>query len=205
MTKSFSDKDLLLIFIKNPVLGKVKTRLAKTVGKEKALKIYNLLLDHTLKLTHSLPLTKYLFYDTHIQRNDMWSDLHYQKFLQEGEDLGQRMYKAFLKGFNDAYSSIVIIGSDCRELHYDILANAFEALKTSDVVIGPAKDGGYYLLGMKQLIPSLFKNKSWSSPQVFNETMTDINLLNLRCHLLPVLSDIDTEDDLINHSKYFKE
>lgn len=205
MTKLFSDKDLLLIFIKNPILGKVKTRLAKTVGKEKALRIYNLLLDHTLRLTHPLPLTKYLFYDSHIQQNDMWPDLHYQKFLQEGQDLGERMYKAFLKGSNDAYSSIVIIGSDCPELHSDILVNAFEALKTSDVVVGPAKDGGYYLLGMKQLIPSLFKNKSWSSPQVFNETMNDINLLNLRCHLLPILSDIDTEDDLINHSEYFKE
>ena len=187
--------DLLMIFVKNPRLGKVKTRLAKDVGDEKALDIYiNLLCRHTRTVTDQIACTHQVGYTWEIEPADIWDG--YDKFPQQGEGLGERMELAFQQAFSDGFQKVCIIGSDCLELRAEHLNTAFQALDHHDVVIGPAKDGGYYLLGMKRLHPSFFRNKQWSTETVLPDTLQDIQSLQLTVQQLETLSDVDTVKDL---------
>jgi rSAM/selenodomain-associated transferase 1 len=185
----------LIIFIKNPVAGKVKTRLAATMGNEEALHIYLRLLEHTFSITQHLEEAKYLFYSDFIPNGDVWQDAGYRPLLQSGPDLGLRMQHAFETIFAAGHTKAVIIGSDCINLETAMLEQAFSALDAHDVVIGPANDGGYYLLGMKSLHPLFFRNKEWSTPDVFPQTVQDCQREGLSFLLLPELVDIDTEED----------
>lgn len=187
-------KNALLIFIKNPIKGTVKTRLAKTVGDEKALAIYHQLLAHTRQVTEKVNCDKFLFYSKFIEEDD-WSATTYHKRKQITGDLGQKMSQAFQEIFEQGYERIAIIGSDCKELQTKHLEMAFEYLTTTDVVIGPTFDGGYYLLGMNKLYPNLFVNKEWSTDTVFPDTLQDIRLLGKNYNLLPKLSDVDYYED----------
>lgn len=195
---------LLMVFVKNPMKGKVKTRLAKTVGDERALEIYRVLLDHTITIARRVNLDKAIFYSDYIDETDMWRKAKFSQFIQEGNDLGERMYNAFKYAFSKQYKSVVIIGSDCLDLNEQIIADAFEILKNNEVVIGPAKDGGYYLLGMQKLYKNLFINKHWSTENVLLDTLLDVSNLNISMKLLPTLSDIDEEKDLEVHKKLLK-
>lgn len=188
-----------MIFIKNPELGKVKTRLAKSIGHEKALNVYHLLLDHTLKITSTIKTDKAVFYSDYINENDIWREGEFKKLLQKGEDLGEKMSNAFINAFKMGYKRVVIIGSDCFELNEGILNNAFKILEENEVVIGPANDGGYYLLGLQKYYKQFFENKTWSTENVLLETLHDLSNLNLSFKLLPTLSDIDEEKDLNNY------
>lgn len=189
-------EDNLILFVKNPELGKVKTRLAKTLGDQKALEIYGLLLKHTHNITKQLTCNKTVFYSDKINQEDLWENDDYSKEVQTGIDLGQRMLAAFELSFLKGYKKNIIIGSDCLALAPALIEESFNQLQSHDTVIGPAKDGGYYLLGMKTHRDDFFKNKQWSSEFVFTETMKDISRLNLSVHVLPVLSDVDEEKDL---------
>lgn len=196
MIYRMNKEQLLLIFIKNPVLGKVKTRLAKDIGMPKALEVYQYLLEHTRQITKGLTTDKAVFYSEYVDLADAWDNAYYQKFAQQGSGLGERMNNAFRLGFEQGYQSMVIIGSDCIEINQEIIEEAFNALKTNDFVIGPAKDGGYYLLGMNKLYTKVFVNKTWSTSGVFAATMQDFTDIGASVHLLPKLSDIDTVADL---------
>lgn len=187
---------LLLIFIKNPELGKVKTRLAATIGNRKALRIYLKLLERTHAITQSLPCDKVVYYSPTIQPDDIWSQGAFQKALQREGDLGERMQDAFQTGFTQGYKKICIIGSDCYELTSEIIQAAYQALDAHDAVIGPSLDGGYYLLGMKGLHPELFQNKHWSTSSVLKDTIADLEQKNLRWTTLSELNDVDEEGDL---------
>jgi uncharacterized protein len=187
---------LLIIFYRNPKIGKVKTRLAATLGKEKALDVFQKLALHTKKVTEKLNMDKIVFYSDSIDLMDMWPNGTYLKALQRGRDLGQKMKNASLAGFETGYSSICIIGTDCFEIQEEIIQEAFEALKTADAVIGPARDGGYYLLGMNKPQTVIFQNKHWSTETVFQETIHDFESLDMRYVKLRELRDVDTEDDL---------
>jgi rSAM/selenodomain-associated transferase 1 len=187
---------VLIIFVKNPVLGKVKTRLAEALGEKNALMIYQKLLQHTTVITTNIFADKYVFYSEYINYNDVWKNEIYKKELQYGDDLGERMKNAFEMLFQRGYKKIVIMGSDCYELTEEIIINAFDQLKQKDVVIGPANDGGYYLLGMNVFIPQLFTGKSWSTNKVFHETLTEIKSFNYSMYQLPVLNDVDTPGDV---------
>ncbi len=189
--------ETLIIFIKNPKLGKVKTRLAATVGDEKALSIYKQLLHFTQKLALSLKVNRALFYSDELILDDDWSNDAFQKNVQEGNDLGERMKNAFQKVLQTNKKAI-IIGSDCAELTSEILENAFEALEKNNFVIGPAKDGGYYLIGMNYFEPSVFENIEWSTEEVLPKTLEKINSLGKNVFLLPALSDTDNEEDWKN-------
>jgi uncharacterized protein len=192
-----TSKRLLMLFVRNPELGKVKTRLAASVGPEIALDIYLHLLRHTRDITQALPLDKVVYYSERIEENDLWPDQLYQKKLQPAaSDLGEKMKAAFETAFADGYTSVVIIGSDCQQLTPDIINEAFDRLENHEVVIGPALDGGYYLLGMKHLHLELFENKRWSTEHVFPDTLYDIERLHLSHTLLPYLSDVDKLEDL---------
>ena len=187
---------VLIIFVKNPVLGKVKTRLADALGEANALLIYQKLLQRTCLVTTNIFADKYVFYLEYINHNDLWKNELYKKELQAGNDLGERMKNAFELLFQKGYKEIVIIGSDCYELTEEIIMNAFAQLQQKKVVIGPAKDGGYYLLGMNIFIPQLFTRKSWSTDKVFEETLADIKSCNYSIYQLPVLNDVDTPADV---------
>jgi len=191
--------EVLLIFVKNPVLGKVKTRLAKTVGDEKALSVYRHLLEHTHSVTDQLPYRRQLWYSDSIDREDRW-DSGYEKKLQQGDDLGERMKNAFAEVFKQETEKGVIIGSDCPEISVDILQHAFEALDQYETVIGPSEDGGYYLLGMNAFYPGIFESIEWSTDSVFADTIQKLNKLQLSYYRLPELNDIDTYRDLLNSS-----
>jgi rSAM/selenodomain-associated transferase 1 len=189
-------KQLLIIFYRNPQLGKVKTRLAAELGDSKALAIYHYLTSHTRTITEALNVHKVVFYSDYIDTEDSWSNAIFMKRLQDGMDLGGKMSNAFQNGFDKGYNSICIIGTDCFELTPSIISSAFEALTFSDAVIGPARDGGYYLLGMNSLYEQLFRNKSWSTDSVFKDTIRDFKAAAIKFHELPVLSDIDKASDL---------
>jgi rSAM/selenodomain-associated transferase 1 len=189
-------KQLLIIFYRNPLLGKVKTRLAAELGDSKALAIYLYLASYTRTITEGLTADKVVFYSDYVDNEDSWRSSVYQKQLQEGSDLGNKMSNAFKFGFDKGYNSICIIGTDCFELSSAIISNAFEALTFSDAVIGPAKDGGYYLLGMNSPHDQIFKNKFWSTGSVFQDTVGDFKAASIKFHELPVLSDVDESSDL---------
>jgi rSAM/selenodomain-associated transferase 1 len=187
---------ILIIFVKNPVLGQVKTRLAATVGEERALEVYRQLLARTRTVTEGLARGKAVFYADFIPESDAWDEAVYQKHLQEGSDLGERMERAFAWAFSAGYTSVCIIGSDCFQLTEQVLEQGFSALAEHEVVLGPSTDGGYYLLGMNRLHPAFFRSKRWSTDTVLADTVRDAEALGLRVKLLPTLTDVDEEKDL---------
>ena len=189
-------KSLLIIFAKNPELGKVKTRLAATLGNEVALAIYYQLLEKTREVTSALDVDKVVYYSNYVDRDDLWDNGIYQKEVQKGADLGLRMKAAFEKAFADGYEKVCVIGSDCFDITKPVIDEAFAALDEQQAVVGASEDGGYYLLGMSQMIPQLFLNKAWSTDEVFIATLEDFNRLGLSHAELPVLNDVDTEKDL---------
>ena len=190
------EKNRLMIFIRNARIGEVKTRLAATIGKKAALDIYIRLLSHTAAVTRNLSCSKAVFYSEFIEEVDEFEIPVFQKYLQSGKDLGEKMLNAFIKSFSAGAEKVIIIGSDCYELTPGILNEAFSRLEEKDLVIGPANDGGYYLLGMKTAVPDLFMNKVWSTDNVFLDTLLDCKKLGLSYHVLPALNDIDEESDL---------
>jgi len=186
----------LIIFAKNPILGETKTRLAKSVGHQNALKIYIHLLEYTAKICLDVNADRHIYYSSYIEKDDIFQDRLFVKNLQTGNDLGDRMYNAFKDLFGQWAEKVVIIGTDCKELDPDIINNAYKKLDQTDVVIGPANDGGYYLLGMKSLHKELFFNKTWSAENVLLDTILDLKKLKINYELLPVLNDIDYQKDL---------
>lgn len=194
-------KNLLIIFAKNPELGTVKTRLAKTIGKTAALEVYIKLLEKTISITENLDHDKVVYYHERIGSDDLWDSNTFNKALQKGNDLGEKMNDAFHSAFDQGYENVCIIGSDCFELTSDILNQAFTLLKTKAAVVGAAEDGGYYLLGMSQYQPELFEGKAWSTDKVFSSTKNDFIKLGLSYTELPVLSDVDVAADLGDWAK----
>ncbi len=185
----------LIIFIKNPKLGTAKTRIAKTTGDEKALRIYKELLNYTRKVSLEADVDRFLYYSSFIDENDQWSADGFEKRLQhDTPDLGARMASAFRQIFK-TNAPVLIIGSDCATLTPTHLAKAIETLKTNDFVIGPSTDGGYYLLGMSQFEPAVFHNIEWSTEEVLPATLLKIKELGKKYQLLEPLTDIDTEAD----------
>ena len=189
-------KKALIIFVRKPELGKVKTRLAATMGEEKALAVYRKLLEHTHYISEGVKAERFVFYFDEIEENDLWSDGNFIKRLQSPGDLGEKMHNAFAGLFDEGYNDVAIIGSDCYELTTAIIEDAFEMLQQNDLVIGPANDGGYYLLGMKKLCMELFSNIQWSTEKVLAQTLAACTSAGLSHSLLPKLTDIDTEADL---------
>ncbi len=187
----------IIIFVRKPELGKVKTRLAASIGNEKALAVYKELLAHTKNITQSIVADKFVFYNNEISKNDIWDNNIYKKIVQAEGDLGFKMQEAFSYLFNKGYKKVLIIGSDCFQLEENTIKEALHLLEQKEVVIGPANDGGYYLLGMKRLYPEFFKNKTWSTAEVYKNTLADFKILNLKWAALPTLIDVDTEEDLL--------
>ena len=193
-------KNLLLVFTRNPALGKVKTRLAKTVGDKTALEVYTFLLERTRDIAAKVTADKAVYYSVKIRENDFWDATIFQKYLQVGEDLGIRMLHAFKNGFETGYEKVLIIGSDLYDLTAETIENAFIALENNEVVIGPAEDGGYYLLGMNSLEEKVFKNKDWGTETVRKDTLEDLK--DKKVFLLGELNDVDVFEDIEHHPAF---
>jgi rSAM/selenodomain-associated transferase 1 len=189
-------KEALIIFLKYPELGRAKTRLAASIGNEKALKVYIELLNHNNLITKNLNLIKFLYYDKVSEKKLNWKEGNYTHAYQIESDLGGRMAQAFEDTFAKGFKHVVIIGSDCYDLSKDIIEEAFKALQNHEVVLGPAKDGGYYLIGLSKMNKQLFTEIEWSTEQVFKTTIQKCKATHLSYHLLETLSDIDTVEDL---------
>jgi len=191
----------LIIFAKQPIPGQVKTRLGKTMGMEKAAQIYETLLIHTLRVAAQCAgVTLYLY-------KTRESDARYFETItsiplvirdQINGDLGQRMVTALGDVLEKDADKALIIGTDCPGINAACLYDAFNRLDTHELVIGPTKDGGYYLLGMKQPHDFLFENMLWSTAAVFAETIKRITARNLDVFTLDTLVDVDEEKDWVD-------
>ncbi len=187
----------LIIFVKNPIEGQVKTRIARTTGDARAVEIYRELLHYTHDVAESLPADDYhktVYYGDQVNPNDLWNG--WTKALQPQDgDLGDRMKQAFREQFALGAARVVIIGSDCLALQPAHLEAAFAALGTHDVVIGPSTDGGYYLLGMNTLQEQIFDGMPWSQPELLDRTKAVLREENVSLALLKPLTDIDEWED----------
>jgi len=193
------DAHVLGVFVKAPVAGRVKTRLAAAVGPERAAELYRRLGRQVVSGAGSDAHQTAVWYAPRAGGRLVreWLDgLGVSRFHpQPGGDLGSRLRAAFARHFSEGARRVVIIGSDCPGLDRHVISEAFAALDHHDVVLGPARDGGYYLIGMQGLYEPLFQGMPWSSFAVLNETRAAARALGLTCHLLSPLRDVDTIAD----------
>jgi rSAM/selenodomain-associated transferase 1 len=188
--------DYFGIFAKYWEPGKVKTRLAASIGNEAASDVYCALLNH---LTASLNLVadrRLIAYTPADKANEFSVFPHWQETPQCNGSLGARMADFFNEMFTAGASRAVLIGSDCPDVTANVIEQAFEALTDADVVLGPTFDGGYYLVGMAQKFHDIFSDITFSTESVLEETLALANRSNIRCHCLDRLNDIDTAEDL---------
>ncbi len=188
--------EAVIIFAKEPVPGRVKTRLAKEIGADEACRIYQTLLDCTMKAIAPLKTTKYMYLPP---GDRCWLHAEEQKDLcirtQIGTNLGERMQNAFAECFAYLHERIVLVGSDCPGLNPSLLRKAFQALRRADTVFGPAADGGYYLIGQADTCRDVFSGIPWSTEKVWAYSRKRLEINNWSFDLLPVLEDIDTLAD----------
>lgn len=190
------NKNLLIVFTKNPELGKVKRRLAKDIGDEKALAIYYKLLNNTKNATEGVDADVAVFYNQFVDTEDEWSNSKHQKFKQAGSDIGERMFNAMAKGKELGYQKVCLIGADILNISSEIINRAFGRLDYHNWVFGPAKDGGYYLVGSTKPEKEVFNLERWSHTNVLKDTLLLCDKLNLSVSLVDELNDIDTIEDL---------
>lgn len=194
-------KERLIIFTRYPEPGKTKTRLISTLGPEGAATLQKQMTEHTLAQARALkgllPLSIEVYFaggDRHLMESWLGTDLSYQ--YQSQGNLGARMAKAFESAFKVNMDRVVTIGTDCPSLDVQLLAKAFQELHQHDLVLGPAIDGGYYLIGLRRSIPELFGEINWGTAEVLQQTVGAAENLDLSIALLTPLADVDRPEDL---------
>jgi uncharacterized protein len=189
-------QEQLILFAKAPRLGAVKSRLAETAGPECALTIYRELVETLLARLHTLRGVELRFTpDDARSEIEPWLGEKWFATPQGNGDLGERLTRAFAEAFARGAERVVIIGSDCPEVNAADVRTAFRELREHDLVVGPATDGGYWLIGLRAAHPELFAQVAWSSESVLGQTLAHARSLGLRIQLLRILADIDTEAD----------
>ena len=206
-----SENSLTLgVFAKYWQPGQVKTRLAKTIGDEAAAELHLCLLDYLLNQLRELneralenrheTSARLVLCVSPARNGDEFKKLGGGKWeieFQSGGDLGIRMQEFFETQFRGGATACVLVGSDCPEVDVATIDKAFEKLKDSDLVLGPALDGGYYLIGMRRPIPQIFDNMPWSGSELLSATISRAESLKLAIALLDNKDDIDTHADLM--------
>ena len=192
----------IIVFTRYPVPGKVKTRLAAETSNEFACLFYKACAEYVFTELNKLKEKEYDIYifgsdKLELQKIADWTDNSFYYSHQAGRDLGERMHNAFDEIFNKSYKRVVILGTDLPEVNCELMQDAFLALNDNDCVIGPANDGGYYLLGFKWKAIDLFSNVKWSSESVFNDTISKIKYYSTDYCTLKELNDIDNKKDLV--------
>jgi rSAM/selenodomain-associated transferase 1 len=190
----------ILFFVKYPKTGYVKSRLSNQIDKKFVVTLYKNFVEDTLEKLKDLDCDILICFDPpeKLEYFKRWFGKKYQYLPQSGENLGERMKNCFAKGFDLGYEKLVVIGSDSPDLPNTIIKDAFDKLNRNDCVIGPCKDGGYYLLGFTkhQFSPNVFYGIPWSTKQVFEKTMDLLKNNSLKIYELPKWQDVDTFDDL---------
>lgn len=197
---------LLIIFAKEPVPGQVKTRLCPPLAPEAAARLYHSFLEDTLAEMGRLSQMDLTLAYGEPEAEPFFRELappHVRLFPQEGADLGERLTRAFARGFGEGYGAILVLGSDVPDLPGSVVWEAKKALEAekAEVVLGPCPDGGYYLVGLKAPHPGLFQGLGWSTGVVLEDTLSRARRLSLPVHLLPRWADIDTYPDLLTFLK----
>jgi uncharacterized protein len=201
---------VLLIFAKTPKPGKVKTRLLAEVSAEVAAALHAACIADTLRMARRLRGCDVLLFaaggESHFRGllEEMGMRSRVRVFRQRGEELGERLENAFRNGFRMGYREVVVIGTDTPWMGTARLVAAFAALREGDLVIGPAEDGGYYLLGMKRMVPGIFRGIPWSTERVLELTMGVARGLKLRTKLLRKDFDLDRPEDLRRAGRMLK-
>jgi len=195
-------KDRLIIFARYPEPGKVKTRLIPALGEEGAALLYRDLAERTLQTGLQLAEEREValqvsFCGGDIADMEAWLGSDPEYTCQVEGDLGKRMAKAFQEAFAGKVDRVVMVGTDCPDLSEKVLQQAFNALNTVDMVVGPAEDGGYYLIGLSSEASELFRGVSWGTETVFQQTMAIAEQAGLSCFLLSTLADVDRPEDLV--------
>jgi rSAM/selenodomain-associated transferase 1 len=187
-----------LVFVRAPEAGRVKTRLAAALGAEGALRVYRRLAEHTLREARALGGEVRVHFTPADAGTEVraWLGDGPRYLPQSAGGLGTRMEAAFRAAFEDGADRVVIIGSDLPELSAALLRRAFDALESHAAVLGPARDGGYYLLGMRTMIDGLFDGIPWSTDEVLARTLERLGAAGIQPALLDSLSDVDEVDDL---------
>ena len=196
-------RDILIVFVKNLEFGKVKSRLAIEIGPRKALSVYKKLMIKTRDTISNIGVEKLVTYSDSIELNDIWDGIIFSKDIQRGQDLGERMYNAINRASRSKYRKICLIGSDNMEITEKIIYSAYKYLDDYDVVFGPSKDGGYYLIAMKTPIKEVFVDISWSTELVLKQSIAIMELMKLNYALLPELSDIDVLENINDNDKKY--
>jgi rSAM/selenodomain-associated transferase 1 len=184
----------IIVFVRKPELGKVKTRLAKGVGEQRAFDIYVELLKYTAKQVEATVHTVYVYYHHEVVPDDMWDSSRCHKVLQVDGDLGDKLRAAFTEVLSQ-HDKAIVVGSDCPRLTTAIIDTAVDSLDHQDVVIGPTLDGGYYLLGMKAYTPTLLTGVPWSSGDEYDYTVHASIAAGQSVHVLAPLPDVDYAED----------
>ncbi|MDP6154729.1 MAG: TIGR04282 family arsenosugar biosynthesis glycosyltransferase [Candidatus Thermoplasmatota archaeon] len=195
-------ENLVIIFIKCPLVGTVKTRLSKTIGEKMARELYmRFVLDIIASLEGTnIPFVIYYTIDSCEETMVNWIGKDYRYHVQEGIDLGNRIINSFNNAFSEGYERVILMASDSPDLPPNIIKNSFEFLRLNDAVIGPAEDGGYYLVGFRKetFTHTIFRGIEWSSGTEFRETMNKLKEKGASVHILPEWYDIDRYEDLKN-------
>ena len=195
----------LIMFAKYPEAGKVKTRLGREIGMEKAANLYRQMIERVIQSTRSSSKSyqQTLYFDPPHREMDFkrWFPNLISLKPQQGDDLGERLTDAVRESFEKGFSEVIVIGTDCLELEDTLVMEGFQKLNSHDLVLGPAWDGGYYLIGVKKYYPELFHQISWSTSQVLSQTLQQAEKLELRFHLLPELRDVDSHEDYLQGGK----
>src|SRR3990167_5773931 len=202
----FSD-NVLIIFVKYPQAGFVKTRLAKEIGKKNASELYRLFVETLLARIKDENFTRVIFYSPISKRNEVkrWLGNDLALSPQKGRGLGERLSDAFRLAFKNGAKRVVVIGTDSPALNKKLILDAFKKLKETQCVLGPAFDGGYYLVGSNSFYEEVFQHIDWSSDNVFKQTLRAIKKLRIIFSLLDKELDIDNKDDLRNFCRRLPE
>ena len=189
-------KDVVAVFVKNLIPGTVKTRLAKDLGMDLAMEVYKELVGITAQATDFVKVDKCVYYSEYVELEDKFDDEKYNKHIQEGKELGQRMQNAFYDAFEAGYDKMILIGSDVPDISSEIIEAGFKQLDKNDIVIGPSEDGGFYLIGMKIAHENLLSHQNYGHDEVLENLLEEVESRDLSVARLKELIDIDTQEDM---------
>ena len=194
------EKNTLIIFAKYPEPGKVKSRLASELGAERAAEVYSRIAKAVIeKVSTSDTHGTIIFYDPPERENEikLWLGINKHSYeRQRGSTIGEKMSNSFRAVFSRGAEKAVLIGTDIPEITAGTVNAAFGLLDETDVVLGPAEDGGYYLMGLRNPEPLLFRDIEWSTNLVLSQTIDRIKERKLSYNLLQTLKDVDTAGDI---------
>ena len=203
--KSGSRRLCALVFVKAPEKGKVKTRLSKIIGNEIALNVYKRFALDLIETLKNIECNITICYHPSHAKSCItrWLGNSYTFFAQKGNNIGKRMANAFIRSFSKGFHRVILVGVDIPDLTEKIIDEAFSGLQKYPAVIGPAIDGGYYLIGFNAdtFIPDVFEDIPWGTDRVHEKTLTVFDKKRIQVHMLPIWRDIDTYEDLVRFYK----